>query len=113
MTTFMGMIRATLLAVVAGTAALLPPQPAISQPTGTISDPVASAIAVELESLMDPAVNGIQGAQIAFQELIQDFYARRAYRPAWGDAKNASELRRAIADSAADGLNPADYFQPF
>ena len=61
---------------------------------------------------MDPAVNGIQGAHIAFAELIQDFYARRAYRPAWGDAKNASELRRAIADSAADGLNPADYFQP-
>ncbi len=107
------MIRATLLAVLAGAAVLLlPPQPAISQPAGAISDPVAMAIAVELESLMDPAVNGIQGAHIAFQELIQDFYARRAYRPAWGDAKNASELRRAIADSAADGLNPADYFQP-
>ena len=112
MAIFMRMIRATLLAVLAGAAALLPQQPAISQPAGAISDPVASAIAVELESLMDPAVEGIHGAHIAFPELIQDFYARRAYRPAWGDAKNTSELRRAIADSAADGLNPADYLQP-
>ena len=112
MAIFMRMIRATLLAVVAGAAVLLPPQPATSQPAGTISDPVAMAIAAELEALMDPAVNGIQGADIAFQELIQDFYARRAFRPAWGDAKNAAELRRAIADSAADGLIPADYFQP-
>ena len=43
------------------------------------------------------------------QELIQAFYARRAFRPAWGNAKNAAELRRALADSAADGLDPADY----
>ena len=46
MAIFMRMIRATLLAVLAGAAALLPQQPAISQPADTISDPVASAIAV-------------------------------------------------------------------
>ena len=43
------------------------------------------------------------------QELIQSFYARRAFRAAWENAKNAAELRRALADSAADGLDPADY----
>ena len=59
---------------------------------------------------MDPAVESIQGSHIAFRELVQDFYARRAFRPAWSDEKTAAELRRAIADSAADGLDPADYF---
>jgi murein L,D-transpeptidase YcbB/YkuD len=83
-----------------------------AQTTETIADPVATAIAAELDALMAPEVHSIQGTRIAFRELLQDFYARRAFRPAWGDAQNSAELRRAIADSAADGLNPTDYFLP-
>jgi murein L,D-transpeptidase YcbB/YkuD len=73
------------------------------------ADPVATSIAAELGSLMSPEATSLQGVPIAMQELIQSFYARRAFRPAWGNAENAAELRRALADSAADGLDPADY----
>ncbi len=69
-------------------------------------------VAAELDTLMAPEVDGIQGTHIAFRDLLHEFYARRAFRPAWGDAGNAADLRRAVADSAADGLNPADYFLP-
>ncbi len=90
--------------------AALAAQPAEAQPAGPVADPVATAIVTELDALMDPAGGGILGARIAFRDLVQEFYARRAFRPAWDDERNASELRRAIADSASDGLNPEDYF---
>jgi murein L,D-transpeptidase YcbB/YkuD len=84
--------------------------PAIpAQAPATLVDPVAMAIATELGALMSPEPAPILGVNIALQELIQSFYARRAFRAAWGDARNAAELRRALADSAADGLDPADY----
>ena len=82
--------------------------PAGSQQTAA-GDPTAAAIATELEALMSPDSAPIRGVHIALQETVQSFYARRGFRPAWGNARNASELRRAIADSAADGLDPADY----
>jgi hypothetical protein len=98
-----GIVRGAILAAAAAYAALLPAGHALSQATGSTSDPVATAIVAELDLLMDPAVEGIQGEHIAFRDLVQDFYARRAYRAAWGDEKNAAELRRAISDSAAHG----------
>ena len=72
-------------------------------------DPTAAAIAMELEALMSPEPAPIHGVPIALQETVQSFYARRGFRPAWSNARNAAELRRALADSAADGLDPADY----
>jgi murein L,D-transpeptidase YcbB/YkuD len=109
MGSWLGSLRLALLA--AACAVPLAPSGAESEPAGSISDPVATAIVTELDMLMDPEVAGIQGTRLAFRELIQDFYARRGFRPAW-DEKNAAELRRALADSAADGLSPADYFLP-
>ena len=103
---------AILAAFACAAAFLLLPQAARSQDSGAVSDPVATAIAAELEALMSPDVDSVQGARIAFGELLQEFYARRAFRPAWTDAGNAAELRRAVADSAADGLSPEDYFLP-
>ena len=82
--------------------------PAVSQQAAP-ADPTAAAIAAELEALMSPEPAPILGVHIALQELIQDFYAKRGFRPAWGNPRNAAELRRALADSAADGLDPADY----
>jgi murein L,D-transpeptidase YcbB/YkuD len=94
-------IAATLLACIA--LAPLPAQPLES---------AAHAIAAELESLLAPDAERIHGAQVAMGETVHEFYSRRAFRPAWDDAKNAAELRRALADSAADGLNPTDYHLP-
>lgn len=82
--------------------------PAGSQQSA-LADPTAVAIAAELEALMSPEPAPIHGVHIALQEIVQSFYARRGFRPAWGNARNAAELRRAIADSTADGLDPADY----
>ncbi|HEU4516639.1 MAG TPA: L,D-transpeptidase family protein [Steroidobacteraceae bacterium] len=82
--------------------------PAASQQPAP-ADPAAAAIAAELEALMSPEPSPIHGVHIAMQELIQSFYGRRGFRPAWANARNAAELRRALADSAADGLDPADY----
>lgn len=103
---------AILAACACAAAFLLPPQAARSQESGAVSDPVAMAIAAELEALMSPDVDSVHGTRIAFRDLLQQFYARRAFRPAWADAGNAAELRRAVADSAADGLSPEDYFLP-
>lgn len=113
MTWHMQVMRATNIAAIACAAAfMLPLQAVRSQATETIADPVATAIAAELDALMAQEVDSIQGTRISFRELLQDFYARRAFRPAWGDAQNVADLRRAVVDSAADGLNPADYFLP-
>ncbi len=113
MTRRLRMIRAATLAAVACAAALMLPLQAVrSQASGTLADPVATAIAAELDTLMSAEVDSIQGTRIAFRDLLQEFYARRAFRPAWGDAQNAADLRRAVTESVADGLNPEDYFLP-
>ncbi|MET0987926.1 MAG: L,D-transpeptidase family protein [Steroidobacteraceae bacterium] len=76
------------------------------------SDPVATAIETELDALMHPDVDTIQGARIALREPVQEFYVRRGFRPAWSNARNAEQLRRALADSVNEGLDPADYHLP-
>lgn len=82
---------------------------ALAQSASAPPDPVALAIGTELGALLSPEPAPIQGVHFAFQVRLQSFYAQRGFRPAWGGTRNASELRRAIADSAADGLNPSDY----
>ena len=93
-------------------AVALPPRLSEAQAAVTEDDPVALAIAAELEALMHPDVGAIHGAHIALQELIQEFYARRGFRAAWNNARNAEQLLKALADSYDDGLDPADYHLP-
>jgi L,D-transpeptidase YcbB len=81
-------------------------------PQAPTQNAAAEAVAAELESLMSPEPRTIRGVDVAMQELVHAFYARRGFRPAWDNPRNAAELRRALADSAADGLDPADYFLP-
>lgn len=73
---------------------------------------IAQAIAAELAPLADAGTATIHGARIALGEMIETFYVRRGFKAAWSDARNAAELRRALADSASDGLNPEDYYLP-
>jgi len=72
-------------------------------------DPVAVEIAAQLDSLMSPDEAQIRGVTVAMQDIMRTFYVRRGFRAAWGDAKNADQLLDAVAGSAADGLDPADY----
>jgi murein L,D-transpeptidase YcbB/YkuD len=63
----------------------------------------------QVEALVESGPFEVHGARIAHPKLIHAFYAQRSFRPAWTNARTASELRRAIEDSEADGLDPRDY----
>src|SRR5688572_15549501 len=76
------------------------------------SDPVGLAIAAELDASMSPEATTIHGAPLALQALVQEFYSRRGFRAAWSNPENAAQLRKALADSYDDGLDPADYHLP-
>jgi L,D-transpeptidase YcbB len=81
--------------------------PAATAPAG--DDAVAAAIATELESLLSPDGPRIRGVTVAMQEIMQTFYARRGFGPAWEKRENADQLLAAMEGSYADGLDPADY----
>lgn len=68
-----------------------------------------SEFQAQLGTLLQPGAVEFQGARVALPKVIHDFYSRRSFRPAWTNARTASELRRALSDSEADGLNPRDY----
>ena len=63
----------------------------------------------QVEALLESGPFEISGAHIAYPNVIYAFYSRRSFRPAWSNARTASELRRALKDSDADGLDPRDY----
>ncbi|MET0657139.1 MAG: L,D-transpeptidase family protein [Steroidobacteraceae bacterium] len=104
--------RVVLTCVVVCAAVGLQSRAVLAEAGATASDPVATAIETELDALMHPDVNSIQGARIALREPVQEFYVRRGFRPAWTNAHNAEQLRRALADSFNEGLDPADYHLP-
>jgi len=68
-----------------------------------------SDLQAQVEALVAAGPVEIHGARIAHPKLIHAFYAQRSFRPAWTNARTASELRRAVKDSEADGLDPRDY----
>ena len=71
--------------------------------------PAPSELQTQVEALLESGPFEIHGAHIAYPSVIYAFYAQRAFRPAWTNARTASELRRALKDSEADGLDPRDY----
>ena len=83
-----------------------------AQPAPQDSDPLAQAIAAELDAWTTADTPTIHGARIALPERVQEFYARRGFRAAWDNARNAEQLNRALAESDAEGLDPQDYHLP-
>ena len=61
MTVRLQTIRAAILAVAVCASAALAAPPVAAQPAGSVSDPVATAIAAELDTLMAQEVDSIQG----------------------------------------------------
>jgi L,D-transpeptidase YcbB len=104
-------LRLPLIRICAAVIALCPCY-AVSQTPSDDSDHTALAIQTELDKLMHPDVTSIQGARVALREPIQAFYSKRGFRPAWSNPHNAEQLRKALADSYNDGLDPADYHLP-
>src|SRR6185369_14873784 len=85
---------------------------ALAQPAPADGDPLARAVAAELDAWTTAAEPTIHGERIAFSERVQEFYTRREFRAAWDNAHNAEQLRRALAESYAEGLDSKDYHQP-
>src|SRR5688572_7031335 len=84
----------------------------LAQPAQANGDPLAQAIAAELDAWTIADEPTIHGARIALAERVQEFYARRGFRAAWDNPRNAEQLHRALADSYAEGLDPKDYHLP-
>ncbi|HMN45793.1 MAG TPA: L,D-transpeptidase family protein [Povalibacter sp.] len=80
--------------------------------TADVVDPVARAISAELDAVATGGTATVHGAGIAMTDLLEEFYSRRQYQPAWTQPQVAAQLRKALADSYADGLDPADYYLP-
>jgi murein L,D-transpeptidase YcbB/YkuD len=74
--------------------------------------PAPSELQTQVEALLESGPFEIHGAHVAYPNVIYAFYSQRGFRPAWADAHTASELRRALKDSEADGLDPRDYHLP-
>ena len=72
-------------------------------------DPAAAEFHSQVELLLKAVPAEVQGVRIAYPDAIYQFYAQRSFRPAWTNANSASEFRRALKDTEADGLNPRDY----
>jgi murein L,D-transpeptidase YcbB/YkuD len=85
---------------------------ALAQPAPAEGDALAQAIAAELDAWTTAAEPTIHGERIALAERVQEFYARRGFRAAWSNARNAEQLHRALAESYAEGLDPKDYHLP-
>ena len=76
------------------------------------SPPPHSELQTQVEALLESGPFEIHGAHVAYPNVIYAFYSQRGFRPAWSNAQTASELRRALKDSEADGLDPRDYHLP-
>ena len=74
--------------------------------------PAPSELQTQVEALLESGPFEIHGAHIAYPSVIYAFYAQRGFQPAWANERTASELRRALKDSEADGLDPRDYHLP-
>lgn len=74
--------------------------------------PVTTELQTRVEALLESGPFEIHGAHVAYPSVIYSFYLQRGFRPAWTRAQAASELRRALKDSEADGLDPRDYHLP-
>jgi murein L,D-transpeptidase YcbB/YkuD len=84
----------------------------LAQPAPTKGDQLAQAIAAELDAWTIADEPTIHGARIALPERLQQFYARRGFRAAWDNARNAEQLHRALTESYEEGLDPKDYHLP-
>jgi len=83
-----------------------------AQTIDTPAAPAPTELQTQVEALLESGPFEIHGAHIAYPHILYSFYSQRGFRPAWTDPQTASELRRAIRDSEADGLDPRDYHLP-
>jgi murein L,D-transpeptidase YcbB/YkuD len=71
---------------------------------------VAIALRERVERLTTVGSIDIEGAALGREDILPEFYARRAYRPAWTDPARVRELLDLLATAPEHGLAPEDFF---
>ena len=90
------------------------------EPTGSPSaivnaapdDSIGQAIQASLEPLTSafpPLLTAPRHRRVDVSRLVLDFYAHRAYRPAWTDEADIDQLITSLQATDIDGLTPADF----
>jgi len=64
------------------------------------------------QRLEDPALAPVAGVDLAARPVLADFYAARAWAPAWDDPARVAGLQAVLAQAPAHGLDPADVLLP-
>ena len=85
------------------TVAVLLATPAVAQ------DAVTDILRARVESFRQRGGLTVQGVALQSVDLLPDFYAGRAYRPAWTAPGRVDALLTAVRASVEDGLTPRDY----
>ncbi|VVM97011.1 hypothetical protein PS662_03143 [Pseudomonas fluorescens] len=75
-------------------------------------DNVGRAIQASLEpmkSAFPPLLTSSRNRRVDVSRLVMDFYTHRAYRAAWTNDSDVTQLIASLNATEADGLNPADF----
>jgi murein L,D-transpeptidase YcbB/YkuD len=75
-------------------------------------DIVGQAIQTSLEPLktaFPPLLTASRHRRVDVSRLVMDFYTHRAYRAAWTNDSDVTQLIASLNETEADGLNPADF----
>src|SRR5262245_60644119 len=84
--------------------------PAVSRAGADESqEAVVAALQRNVEALRAGTLITAAGRPLASTTVLAELYERRGFAPEWTAAAVREDLLRAIRDSAADGLDPADY----
>jgi murein L,D-transpeptidase YcbB/YkuD len=70
---------------------------------------VNEALQERIESLRSAGTQRIGGDTVVATTVLPEIYERRGFLVLWSNAAAIDDLLRAIRDSEADGLNPADF----
>jgi murein L,D-transpeptidase YcbB/YkuD len=73
------------------------------------AEEVATLIQGMVERLRATGELQIEGARIASSKVLPEIYEHRSFQRLWTKADAVRQLREAIAESGADGLDPRDY----
>ena len=77
--------------------------------TAAQGSPLSSQIAIRLSELATEQRPAVRAQTIAALGVIDSFYTRRGFAPAWNEPAKAQALLAAVRESIEDGLIPRDY----
>lgn len=95
-----------------GTLPVVAPFSALQPYVATPEDLVGQAIQTKLEPLataFPPLLTSPRHQRVDVSRVVMDFYAHRQFRAAWTRDSDVEQLLKSLAETHADGLDPADF----